>query len=208
MSVYSFIRLLPAKYNPEFIQEYTSADGAVNIETNPDDTGTMLTKYVFYYKVASKQQELDDTISNYDNLYTEWARPTFIARVNGRCASEFAGGFTVPDGKGGELAGKLLQVRDTEDRTNWLTSQVAYSAACQAGQGAVLGATFRTAENKTITVSYTDGVDALLAMAAWGSAIMNRAWALKDAILSATTGDELDAAVADIDNGWPSSPPA
>jgi hypothetical protein len=94
----------------------------------------------------------------------------------------------------------LLQTRDADDKVNWLTSQAAYSAAVAQGAGAVLGAEFRSADNKTFTVSYDDGLAALLAMAAWGKAIYGRSWELKDTIEAAATHAALDA--VDIDAGW------
>ncbi|AEI71089.1 hypothetical protein [EBPR siphovirus 2] len=94
----------------------------------------------------------------------------------------------------------LLQTRDADDKLNWLTSQAAYSAAVAQGAGAMMGATFRSADNETFTVSLADGLAALLAMAAWGKAIYGRSWALKDDIEAAATHAALDA--VDIDVGW------
>ncbi|VXC63794.1 DUF4376 domain-containing protein [Sphingomonas sp. AX6] len=93
------------------------------------------------------------------------------------------------------FVGERLQVRGNEDRTNWLTSQASYSAAVAGGHGDVIGATFRTMGNATITVSYAEGLHILLGMAAWGQTIMARSWALKDAI---EAGEPID-----IDAGWP-----
>ena len=117
--------------------------------------------------------------------------------VDARLAMAFAAGFmpaTVP------LAGKTLQTRDIEDRTNWLTSQAAYSAAVAAGQGSEEGAVFRTANNQTIVTTYQNGLLTLLAMAAWGKALMGHSWALKDEIAAAATFADL--AGIDIEAGW------
>ncbi len=119
------------------------------------------------------------------------------AAVSAKLAEQFAGGFTP---SAGALAGKTLQTRDIEDRTNWLTSQAAYSAAVAAGQGAVEGAVFRTADNETVTTSYADGLAVLLAMAAWGKALMGHSWALKDQIAAAATFADLE--TIDIETGW------
>lgn len=118
--------------------------------------------------------------------------------VNEKLAAVFGGGFTVPTGT---MAGQILQVRDAEDRTNWLTSQASYSTAVAMGQGAVIGANFRCANNSTHTVSYQEGLTVLLAMAAWGASVMARSWALKDAIAAATSLEALDA--IDVEAGWP-----
>lgn len=119
--------------------------------------------------------------------------------VSQKLASIFAGGFTPATGP---LAGKTLQPRDMEDRTNWLTSQAAYSAAVAAGQGNEEGAAFRTAANETIVTTYQNGLLTLLAMAAWGKAIMGYSWSLKDEVDAAQTFADL--AAIDLEAGWPS----
>lgn len=111
----------------------------------------------------------------------------------------FGAGFTVPSGP---MQGAVLQVRDNEDRTNWLTSQASYSTAVAMGHGDVVNASFRCADNTTHIVSYREGLQTLLAMAAWGAAVMARSWELKDAIAAAADLAELDA--IDIGTGWPS----
>lgn len=125
-------------------------------------------------------------------------REAMRAEVDRRRDRCFVDGFTVP---AGPLAGHVLQTRDIEDRTNWLTSQAAYAAAVAMGGGAVEDAFFRTATNETVVLSYADGLAALLMMAAWGKAVMGRSWALKDAIAAAAD----DAALVEIDlgAGWP-----
>lgn len=119
--------------------------------------------------------------------------------VDAKRDTVFAAGFTPATGP---LASHTLQTRDGDDKVNWLTSQAAYSAAVMAGQGAAMGATFRTADNITIVMSFADGLSVLLSMAAWGSAVFGRSWALKDAIEAA--GDDPAALDAiDITVGWP-----
>ena len=117
---------------------------------------------------------------------------TAIAAVEERTADAFLAGF--PPALA-EFAGERLQVRNSEDRTNWLTSQASYTAAVGAGFGDVVDASFRTAGNATVTVSYAEGLQVLLGMAAWGRAIMSRSWALKDAI----NADQ----PYDLEAGWP-----
>lgn len=120
------------------------------------------------------------------------------ADIEARAAQCFAAGFTPATGP---LAGHTLQVRDNDDRTNWLTSQAAYAAAVAAGAGALPEAVFRTTANVTVTVTYQDGLEALLAMAAWGKQVMGNSWALKDAVDAAADDAELD--LIDIATGWP-----
>jgi hypothetical protein len=117
--------------------------------------------------------------------------------INTRRDRCFAAGYTPASGP---LQGHTLQTRDVEDRTNWLTSQAAYSAAVANGAGAVMGANFRTADNETVTMSYADGLGVLLGMAAWGAAVMGNSWSLKDAVDAAADDAALDA--IDTGAGW------
>jgi hypothetical protein len=128
-------------------------------------------------------------------------RAAKIAAVNAKLNEVLTGGFTVPESINVTLAGEVLQTRNLEDRTNWLISQASYSAAVAAGQGAVEGAEFRTADNSTFTLSYADGLTVLLGMAAWGAACMSNSWALKDAANAAEDEAALDA--VGVEAGWP-----
>lgn len=131
-------------------------------------------------------------------LPLEEAKAMLRARIDARRDQCFADGFTPASGP---LAGKTLQTRGAEDRTNWLTSQAAYSAAVAAGAGAVEDAAFRTADNETIVLSYADGLGVLLAMAGWGKAVMGNSWSLKDAVDAAEDVATLGA--IDTEAGWP-----
>jgi len=134
----------------------------------------------------------------------EWLVPLAVLKerkqraVMDRLAEAFAVGFTPEQGP---MKGHTLQVRDQDDKTNWLTSQAAYSSAIAAGAGELPGATFRTAANRTIGCTFEEGHATLLDMAAWGQTLMGCSWRLKDAVVAATTIDELDA--IDIEEGWP-----
>ena len=125
-------------------------------------------------------------------LTPEEQRAALRAAIEAHAAAAFARGYAPAHVA---FAGQRLQTRDVEDRTNWLTSQASYAAAVAAGAGDVVDATFRTAANATVTVTYAEGLDVLLGMAAWGRTIMARSWELKDAI---TAGDMPDVAA-----GWP-----
>ena len=122
----------------------------------------------------------------------EARRQSARGQVDARAEQAFLAGFAPAHPA---FEGQRLQVRGVEDRTNWLTSQASYSAAVAAGAGDVVNASFRTVENETVTISYADGLNTLLGMAAWGAAILARSWAIKDAI---ATDAEYD-----IDTGWP-----
>jgi hypothetical protein len=110
----------------------------------------------------------------------------------------FAGGYYV---SAGTLAGQTLQVRDETDKTNWLASAVAYSAAIANGMGTVAGAMFRTSSNQNFTVTFNEGLQVLLSMQTWGGTIDAACWALKDRISAATDQASLDA--IDVSAGWP-----
>lgn len=119
--------------------------------------------------------------------------------VTAKREAVFAAGFTPSIGP---LSGHTLQVRNDQDKINWLTSQASYAAAVGAGAGAVSGATFRTADNETVVVTYAQGLTVIVQdMAAWGAAIMARSWVLKDEIEAAEDEAALDA--IDINTGWP-----
>lgn len=121
------------------------------------------------------------------------------AAVTAKRESVFAAGYTPASGA---LVGHTLQCRNVQDRTNWLTSAVGYSAAVQAGAGNVAGATFRTQDNETVTITYAEAVAVLLqGMQVWGQQIMGRSWVLKDEIDAAADEAELDS--IDINTGWP-----
>ena len=105
-----------------------------------------------------------------------------------------------PFDAGGALGIQHLQTRNNTDRTNWLTSQNAYQAQIALGNGAVEGATFRTAENNTVVMTFQQAYELLLAMAAWGAQLYQVSWSKQDAIRACTTQAELDA--IDVAAGW------
>lgn len=135
---------------------------------------------------------IEEVQPNIDRL-----RATLKARVEKLRDDKLTGGFTVLYGP---MQGKVLQTKTIEDRTNWLTSASAYSTVVALGEGSNLGATFRTEDNATFTLSFSDGLNILMAMAAWGSAVMKNSWVLKDAINEASTVQELLA--INVDSNW------
>lgn len=100
----------------------------------------------------------------------------------------------------GPMAGHTLQARQ-EDQNNWNTSFGVYTVAVSRGAAAVSGASFRTAANQNVTLTYEEGLGVLVDMAAWGGAVFANSWALKNAVAAATTQAELDA--IDPSQGWP-----
>ncbi|WP_274626580.1 hypothetical protein [Arvimicrobium flavum] len=133
-----------------------------------------------------------------DVLTFEERKDAKASAINARRDALLTGGYTV---EAGVMAGKVLQTRDVDDRNNWLVSQTTYTIAVGAGHGAVEDAHFRTEDNVSFTLSYADGQAVLLAMAAWGAAVMRNSWTLKDAVTAAADDAALDA--IDIEMGWP-----
>lgn len=119
-----------------------------------------------------------------------------VEAVNAQRDQHLTGGFTYDFG--GDIGPKTLQTRDAEDKVNWLISRGAYRDAVAAGHGSVPGATFRSADNTTFTVTIAAGLAALVAMETWGAGVMARSWALKDTLAAGT-----DPAGLDITQGWP-----
>lgn len=138
-------------------------------------------------RIALTQEEIDEVNA---------PRPITSADVEARAEQCFAEGFP-PSHTAFE--GQRLQVRNVEDRTNWLTSKDAYDDARAAGMGAVMGANFRTLENNTVTISFDDGLAVLQEMSAWAKAVMQNSWDLKDRLAS---GEALTS--EDLETGWPS----
>lgn len=121
------------------------------------------------------------------------------AAVTAKREAVFAAGFSPASGP---LQGHTLQVRNDQDKINWLTSATSYSAAVAGGHGAVPGATFRTMANETVVTTFAEGAAIIVRdMAAWGQTIMARSWALKDQIDAAAEAAVL--AAIDIEVGWP-----
>jgi hypothetical protein len=123
------------------------------------------------------------------------------AEVAGMLRAQFLAGFAP---QSGPLQGHILQVRDVDDRTNWLTSQAAYRTAIDAGAGAMAGAEFRTEANETITLTYQEGFDALMAMADWGKSQFGKSWTLKDRIDAMTSSADVEA--LDVAAEWAALP--
>ena len=148
------------------------------------------------YEPGKWQQKWIERAATLEELAT--AKADKQAAISAKRDEVMASGFVPAIGP---VAGHRLQTRNLDDRTNWLTSQAAYSAAVAGGHGDVSGAEFRTVDNETIPATYADGLSTLLAMAAWGKAIMGHSWTLKDAVTAAETFADL--AAIDIEAGWP-----
>lgn len=132
----------------------------------------------------------------YSNLLS--VKEEFRSNITAILNTKFNAGYTPTSGP---LSGNTLQTATVEDRTNWLTSQASYAAAISLGHGSVEDASFRTVNNETITVSYNEGMNILLGMAAWGKSLMSHSWTLKDLVDGALSFEDLRD--IDIESGWP-----
>lgn len=166
------------------------------VEADPIPEGKISTG-----QVVERVEGVVKYVHTLEDVAVETRKVTMRAAVNAKLDTVLTSGYSYDFGA--PYGVKVLQTRNVEDRTNWLTSQAAYSAAVASGAGSVEGATFRTEDNSTITLSYADGLNVLLSMAAWGAANYAASWSLKDAIAAAEDDTELDA--IDIEQGWPGS---
>lgn len=118
--------------------------------------------------------------------------------VEARMHQVYEEGFLLTEGT---LTGQVLQTGTLEDKTNWLTARTLYAEAVAQGQGDVEQAYFRTKDNLTFALSFSEAVNVLDKMATWGSQVIAFAWGLKDSIALADSEESLNA--LDIYNGWP-----
>lgn len=95
-----------------------------------------------------------------------------------------------------------LQLRDADDRTNWLTLLGICDEAIAAGQGeTVMPIPVRTAANVELALTFAEAAAALRSMRDWAAAVLAHSWALKDAVAAATDAPAL--ATLDLEDGWP-----
>ncbi|SFV31374.1 hypothetical protein SAMN05216456_1321 [Devosia crocina] len=121
-----------------------------------------------------------------------------IKSVGARLMSEgFAYDF------GGEVGVQHLQLRDADDKANWLTAKDKMRDAIAAGYGDAPVAPMRTAENNTPLVTPNQGVVILSALSNWAEQMFATSWAKQDAIRSATDISTFKALEASIEEGWP-----
>lgn len=94
-----------------------------------------------------------------------------------------------------------LQTRDDEDRINWLGILNAATAMIMAGAGDSL-TKIRTAENVTITITFSQAQLLMLQTLNYQSSLYGSAWDHKDALELLTALEEVTA--YDVESGWPS----
>ncbi|PZU62306.1 MAG: hypothetical protein DI552_00100 [Brevundimonas sp.] len=121
------------------------------------------------------------------------------AAVTARREAVFEAGFPVPSGP---LAGQHLQLRNADDKANWMIAEKNARAAVGVGLGETPLVKLRTLENNTVTVTPNQALTVLAALEAWSVAVLGRAWALKDQNDAATDAAGLTDE-ADLESGWP-----
>ena len=91
-----------------------------------------------------------------------------------------------------------LQLRDNDDRTNWLTLRTTATDLILAGLGDNPVLAIRTEENITVSLNALQAAQVMGAMAAWGGAMLAAGWAHKDAVRVSDDPESID-----ITQGWP-----
>lgn len=91
-----------------------------------------------------------------------------------------------------------LQLRDNDDRTNWLTLRTTATDLILAGMGESPVLAIRTDENVTIPMNALQVSQVMGAMAVYGGEVLAVSWALKDAIKASDDPESID-----ITQGWP-----
>ena len=103
--------------------------------------------------------------------------------------AKLAWGFPVDFSEDGSDP-QTLQLRTAEDKANWLTLKGAADEAVAAGLGAELATLpIRCTSNAMRQVTWASVAQIMIALRAWGAAMMGRYWSLKDAIANAADED-------------------
>jgi hypothetical protein len=121
------------------------------------------------------------------------------AAVNAMREEAFVTGFPIPTGP---AAGQHMQLRNADDKANWLIAERGAKKAISLGAGEAPIVPLRSTENITTLVTPNLMLGLLDGLDAWGRAVTKHSWDLKDAIEAAATVAELGA--VDITAGWPS----
>lgn len=93
-----------------------------------------------------------------------------------------------------------LQLRDLDDRANWLTLDASAQRLVVAGNGTTM-LPLRTAENVTLMLPASDVVTVMAALSGHGQLVMAASWEHKDTLRAMT--DLAAVAAYDVTTGWP-----
>ena len=89
-----------------------------------------------------------------------------------------------------------LQVRDADDKSNWLTIDNAATKLIASGNASSV-LSIRTEENAVLSLTAQEVSNLMSLMAAYGQAVYTRSWELKDAISVSETPEQID-----LEAGW------
>ena len=118
--------------------------------------------------------------------------------VNMRREQVFAAGFQIPSGP---AAGQHMQLRNADDKANWLIAERGAKKAVEAGAGDAPIVPLRSTENITTLITPNAMLELLDGLDAWGREVTAFSWGLKDQIVTAVDQSAIDA--IDIDASWP-----
>lgn len=172
---------LEESFTAEFISGLTDVTGVSGIEQGWTYDGS-----TFRSPEAAPSVSLEDAKAAKEAL-TNAARDAIIAA-----------GYHHPFG--GTIGTRILDQRGPEDVMSWLTLKLLAQDLNSAGQGDMPLA-IRDAKNSTFQAKASVVGEAMSAMGIWRAGILNRSWALKDAIEAAADKAAVDA--IDIETGWP-----
>lgn len=183
-------------------QSWTNAGTAEQPDWQLVQNGSVLTRFDFSPATFAAEiagMDFAGEVPAAPAVSLEAVRDARLAAVKAKHDALEQGGYR--HDFGGAVGIQTLQVRNNTDKTNWLTAQALYSTQVALGNGAVVGATFRTAENNNITMSFSAALTVIQQMAAWGAGLAQVSWGKQDALRAAATLAE--AYAVGIETGWP-----
>lgn len=130
----------------------------------------------------------------------EAQRTRAMIAVNSKRDAVYAAGFAITEGP---LALLHLQLRNADDKSNWLRAERTARDAIAAGDGDQPLIKIRTMENQTVVVTPTEAMTVLAALDDWMDDVLTRSWDLKGECAAAADQYELDQVLASLDIGWP-----
>ncbi|MFN3582624.1 hypothetical protein [Phenylobacterium sp.] len=123
------------------------------------------------------------------------------AAIEAQFGGRMFAGFPVPG-----HPGEFLQLRDSTDRTNWLTLKGRAKDRCDGGQATdPCALPVRTMANTYIAgLTYDETRELMDQLLDWGAALLQHRWDLKDAVDLALAAEDVAAILAiDETAGWP-----
>lgn len=124
-----------------------------------------------------------------DEIYNrvEECRNSKLQEVKQNQVAAFNNGFTFDFGLQGI---HVLDMRNADDKANWTSLLIKTQTMISIGM-ADNTVTIRTASNKSLIVPVNIANQAMTAMLSWGESLLNKKWALDDAIKNSTDMEAL-----------------